>query len=249
MRSQKRKQENRWPGRKPLPSPRQRTAALVSSCRPLPRWQDQPVPARCRCRPRWRCQLCPRCCRSRGRQRGEPGVTQEMRDSRAHLGLGGNVWHLASSEAAAGGVETINPPTTGHESGAGGGGDESGAVEGTRRQRDADTPDGLVSDSGPHPGEDKEPEQEFDCRLVSRQGIVMPASSGMCTAHGKFPARSPEAPGAPHLPTWGAAAPHLPPPRGCSVLASASSVPPHQQLSQHLSPLPPLQTGSSLIQL
>lgn len=138
-----------------------------------------------------------------GQQRGEPGG--DSGDARLQLTLvqGGNVWHLPSSKAAAGGVEPINPPTTRHESVAGGGGDESGAVEGTRRQRDADTPGGLVSDSGPHPGEDKEPEQEFDCRLVSHQGIVMPVSSGMCTAHGKLPARSPEAHGTPHLPARG----------------------------------------------
>lgn len=100
----------------------------------------------------------------------------------------GNVWHLPSLPAAARGAEPINPPGTGPESAAGGGGDESGAVEGTRRRRDADTPGGSVSKPGPHPGEDKAPEQEFDCRLVSHQGIVMPAPSGMCAAHGKFPA-------------------------------------------------------------
>lgn len=89
-------------------------------------------------------------------------------------------------------------------------------MEGTHRQRDADTPGGLVSDLGPHPGEDKEPEQEFDCGLVSRQDSVMPASSGMCMAHGKLPAR---APSTPHLPIQATAAPHLPYPPGCSVLA------------------------------
>lgn len=55
---------------------------------------------------------------------------------------------------------------------------KAGGQEGTRRHQDADTPGAVVSDSGPHPGEDKEPGKEFDCRLLSRQGIVMPALSG-----------------------------------------------------------------------
>lgn len=55
---------------------------------------------------------------------------------------------------------------------------KAGGREGTRRHQDADTPGAVVSDSGPHPGEDKELGQEFDCRLLSRQGIITPASSG-----------------------------------------------------------------------
>ena len=251
--SRKRNRENPWPGRKPLPSPGRGTAALVSRRVPLPRQQEQPMPARCRCRrdadagavpvP-----ALPSLLPVPGPAAGEPGVTRAMPDGRAHLGPGRSVWHLASSEAAAGGVEPVSPPTPGHESVAGGGGDESGAAEGTRRRRHADTPGGLVSDSSPHPGEDKEPEQEFDCRLVSRQGIVTPASSGMRTAHGKLPARSPEAPGAPHLPTRGAAAPHLAHPQGCSVLASAPSAPSSPVAFPTALPSPRLQTGSSLTQ-
>lgn len=141
-------------------------------------------------------------------------MTQVMQDGQAHLGPEGLALHryLAFSDAAVGGVEPINPPAPGHESIAEGGGDESGAVEGTHRLQDADTPGGLVSDSGPHPSEDKVPEQEFDCRLVSRQGIIMLVSSGICTARGKFPARSPETPGIPHLPTQGCSCPIPPSP-------------------------------------
>lgn len=140
-----------------------------------------PVPARCRCQP-WQCL---------GRQWGDFGVTQAMPDGRAHLGPGGNVWHLTSSEVLS--PSTPHPPAMRARLGA-------EEMKAGRWKAPADS--GMPA----HPVawfptrvrtqmKTKKPEQEFDRRLVSRQGIVMLASSGMCTTHGKPPARSPEVPG------------------------------------------------------
>lgn len=87
------------------------------------------------------------------------------------------------------------------------------AGHGRHPQTAGATPRALPSGAGPHPAEDKEPEQEFVPGLVSRQGFVIPALSGMCWALGKFPAGSREQRGSSHL-ARGAAAPH---PAGCSV--------------------------------
>lgn len=89
------------------------------------------------------------------------------------------------------------------------------AGHGRHPQTAGATPRALPSGAGPHPAEDKEPEQEFVPGLVSRQGFVIPALSGMCWALGKFPAGSREQRGSSHL-APGAAAPH---PAGCSVPA------------------------------
>lgn len=61
------------------------------------------------------------------------------------------------------------------------------AGHGRHPQTAGTTPRALPSGPGPHPDEDKEPEQEFVPGLVSRQGFVIPALSGMRSAHGKFP--------------------------------------------------------------
>lgn len=102
---------------------------------------------------------------------------------------------------------------------------EMKAGHGRRPQTAGTAPRALPSGPRPHPARDKEPEQEFVPGLVSRQGFVIPALSGMRSAHGKLPAASQE--------EGGTSRPH---PAGCSVPALRPPL---------LPPAPQLQAGSS----
>lgn len=93
------------------------------------------------------------------------------------------------------------------------------AGHGRHPQTAGATPRALPSGAGPHPAEDKEPEQEFVPGLVSRQGFVIPALSGMCWALGKFPAGSREQRGSSHLAPGGRC------PSSCGMLRARSAAP------------------------
>lgn len=92
---------------------------------------------------------------------------------------------MSASSAPAGRCRAHHPQPAAPRAALGVG--EMKAGHGRHPQTGGTTPRALPSGPEPHPDEHKEPEQEFVPGLVSRQGFVIPALSGMCSAHGKLP--------------------------------------------------------------